>query len=161
MAWDRTITPPLPHSLSFIHCAVGAVTFLLSDNNSTRTVDNLGQKVKMASQPLTLHITWHFPPEQVPKFYEVLRPLHEQIKQEKECLYFNVYEIAQQPGVVRLVEIWDCDMKWMVDVSSLSTLIKENESLINGYRCNLRKIITGSFLGRQRKLRYSRRRLKL
>ncbi|KAH8779741.1 hypothetical protein F5882DRAFT_358357 [Hyaloscypha sp. PMI_1271] len=72
----------------------------------------------MTSQPLTLHITWHFAPNHVPTFYEALRPLHEQIVQEKECLYFNVYEIAQQPGVVRLVEIWDCDMKWMAEVQS-------------------------------------------
>jgi quinol monooxygenase YgiN len=79
----------------------------------------------MTSKPLTLHITWHFPPEQVPTFYEVLRPLHERIKEEKECLYFNVYEIAQQPGVVRLVEIWDCDMKWMVEVSSLCNFKNE------------------------------------
>jgi hypothetical protein len=70
----------------------------------------------MASQPLTLHITWHFAPENVATFYEVLRPLHENLVKENECLYFNVYEIAQQPGVVRLVEIWDCDMKWMAEV---------------------------------------------
>lgn len=70
----------------------------------------------MTSQPLTLHITWHFPPEKVPAFYEALRPVHERLVAEKECLYFNVYEIAQQPGVVRLVKIWDCDMKYMAEV---------------------------------------------
>ncbi|PMD24318.1 hypothetical protein NA56DRAFT_643551 [Hyaloscypha hepaticicola] len=72
----------------------------------------------MVSEPLTLHITWHFAPEDVATFYEVLRPLHENLVKEKECLYFNVYEIAQQPGIVRLVEIWDCDMKWMAEVQS-------------------------------------------
>lgn len=40
--------------------------------------------------------------------------------QEKECLYFNVFEIAHQPGVVRLVEIWDGDMKWMAEVRASS-----------------------------------------
>jgi len=74
----------------------------------------------MVSQPLTLHITWHFAPEHVATFYEALRPLHENLVKENECLYFNVYEIAQQPGVVRLVEIWDCDMKWMAEVSFLA-----------------------------------------
>lgn len=72
----------------------------------------------MASQPLTLHITWHFAPEDVPIFYEALRPVSEKLVQEKECLYFNVFEIYQQPGVVRLVEIWDGDMKWMAEVGA-------------------------------------------
>jgi hypothetical protein len=65
---------------------------------------------------LTLHITWKFPPDQVFAFYDALRPLQEKLIQEKECLYFNVYEVGQDSGVVRLVEIWDCDMKWMVNV---------------------------------------------
>ena len=66
--------------------------------------------------PLTLHITWKFPPEQVSAFYDALRPLQEKLVQEAECLYFNVYEVGQDAGIVRLVEIWDCDMKWMVNV---------------------------------------------
>jgi hypothetical protein len=81
----------------------------------------------MSSQPLTLHITWHFAPNHVPTFYEALRPLHEKLVQEKECLYFNVYEIAQQPGVVRLVEIWDCDMKWMAEVRARSGVEETDE----------------------------------
>jgi len=68
--------------------------------------------------PLTLHITWKFPPDQVSAFYDALRPLQEKLVQEKECLCFNIYEVGQDSGVVRLVEIWDCDMKWMANVQS-------------------------------------------
>jgi quinol monooxygenase YgiN len=65
---------------------------------------------------LTLHITWKFLPDEVTAFYDVLRPLQEKLIQEKECLYFNVYEVGQDSGIVRLIEIWDCDMKWMANV---------------------------------------------
>jgi hypothetical protein len=80
---------------------------------------------------LTLHITWKFPPEQVSAFYDALRPLQEKLIQEKECLYFNVYEVGQDTGVVRLVEIWDCDMKWMVNVRLNFCLVPFSVFLIN------------------------------
>jgi len=70
----------------------------------------------MADHPLTIHITWIFPPEQVAEFFEALYPLKEKLVQEDECLYFNVFETQGQPGVVRLVEMWDCEIKWMVEV---------------------------------------------
>lgn len=118
----------------------------------------------MTSQPLTLHITWHFPPDQVSTFYDALRPLHEKLVLEKECLYMNVYEIAQQPGVVRLVEIWDCDMKWMVEVSSFVCEVgREDGTGVGLTRCrfSLRKTIMHRFLRLRRALRCSRRRLRL
>lgn len=114
----------------------------------------------MVSQPLTLHITWHFAPEDVAIFYEVLRPLHDNLVKEKECLYFNVYEIAQQPGVVRLVEIWDCDMKWMAEVR-FSALVLSWRTKLMEYRSNRRRIIMRLSLKQQRKLRSSPRRLRL
>ncbi len=114
----------------------------------------------MVSQPLTLHITWHFAPEDVTTFYEVLRPLHENLVKERECLYFNVYEIAHQPGVLRLVEIWDCDMKWMDEVGSLALDLSWRTTLMQ-YRSNRKRIIMRLFLKQQRKLRSSPRRLRL
>jgi hypothetical protein len=95
----------------------------------------------MVSQPLTLHITWHFAPEHVATFYEALRPLHENLVKENECLYFNVYEIAQQPGAVRLVEIWDCDMKWMAEVSFLALVWRLSRIKLMICRSNRRRII--------------------
>ena len=71
----------------------------------------------MATKTFTMHITWRFSPENVPTFYIALRALHAKLVQEKECLSFDVYEVEHQPGVIRLVEVWDCDMKWMMEVS--------------------------------------------
>jgi quinol monooxygenase YgiN len=70
----------------------------------------------MSKQPLTLHTTWVIDPEQISKFYEALRPLHRMLVGEKECVYFNVFEVQGKPGTVRLVQIWDGDMHWMVEV---------------------------------------------
>jgi hypothetical protein len=114
----------------------------------------------MVSEPLTLHITWQFAPEDVATFYEVLRPLHENLVKEKECLYFNVYEIAQQPGIVRLVEMWDCDMKWMAEVGFLALILSWRTKLME-YRSNRRRIIMRLSLKQQKKLRSSLRRLRL
>lgn len=83
----------------------------------------------MSKQPLTLHITCHFAPDDVPKFFDVLRPLCEKLVQEKECMYLNVFEIHGKPGVIRLVEIWDCDMEWMVQVAFLD-LLRLNEAML-------------------------------
>lgn len=60
-----------------------------------------------------------------------MRPLQEKLIQEKDCLYFNVYEVGQDAGVARLVEIWDCDMKWMVNVRFNFCLVPFSVFLIN------------------------------
>ncbi|KAF8849541.1 hypothetical protein BDZ45DRAFT_663038 [Acephala macrosclerotiorum] len=72
----------------------------------------------LSDEPLTIHITWVFPPEHIAKFFEALHPLKEKLIQEDECLFFNVFEIQGQPRVIRMVEMWDCDMDFMVDVQS-------------------------------------------
>ncbi|KUJ17633.1 uncharacterized protein LY89DRAFT_58502 [Mollisia scopiformis] len=69
-------------------------------------------------QPLTIHITWIIPPSHVSQFYDALYPLKEKLVLEDECLYFNVFAIQGKPGFMRLVEMWDCDMEWMVEVQS-------------------------------------------
>ncbi|KAE8446520.1 hypothetical protein EG329_011852 [Mollisiaceae sp. DMI_Dod_QoI] len=79
----------------------------------------------MADQPLTIHITWVFPPELVAEFFEALYPLKEKLVQEDECLYFNVFETQGKPGVVRLVEMWDCEIEWMVEVQSKKEYYRE------------------------------------
>lgn len=83
----------------------------------------------LSDEPLTIHITWVFPPEHIAKFFEALHPLKEKLIQEDECLFFNVFEIQGQPGVIRMVEMWDCDMDFMVDVRkrNLGTLMSVPE----------------------------------
>ncbi|KAF2423199.1 hypothetical protein EJ08DRAFT_652891 [Tothia fuscella] len=68
--------------------------------------------------PLTVHVTITIDPSNLPTFYSALKTLSEKLKQEPECLYLNVFEIAQSPGVVRLVEMWDADVEWMMNVQS-------------------------------------------
>src|SRR6187402_3083485 len=83
------------------------------------TTDQIKPSIResiMAIEPLTIHITWIFPPGQLSKFYDALYPLKEKLILEDECVYFNAFAIHGKPGFVRMVEIWDCDMDWMVEV---------------------------------------------
>lgn len=66
-----------------------------------------------APPPLTVHVTCKIDPSKMAEFYALTHPLHEKLSQEEKCLYMNVYEILGKPGVVRLVEVWDCDLEWM------------------------------------------------
>jgi quinol monooxygenase YgiN len=66
--------------------------------------------------PLNFNVTWKFHPAQVSAFYNALRPMQAKLINEKKCLYFNVFEVGPDKGVVRVVETWDCDMKWIADV---------------------------------------------
>jgi quinol monooxygenase YgiN len=71
----------------------------------------------MSSPTLTLHVTWTVPPAQLPAFYSILHTFFEHLVQEEACLYFNVFEIAGHPGVIRFVEIFKGDIAWLREVS--------------------------------------------
>lgn len=66
---------------------------------------------------LRIHVTWTIPVENLPEFYAILRTLFEHLIQEKECIYFNAFEIRGQPGVIRLVEVFDGDEAWLKEVT--------------------------------------------
>lgn len=65
--------------------------------------------------PITLHITWQLKPSTTPKFLELVQALIAHVKQEPECLYFNVFHVSEfgpKPGgghgdTIKLVEMWD------------------------------------------------------
>lgn len=65
----------------------------------------------------TIHITFTFPRESLPKFYVALKKLQEHVIAEPDCVYFNCFELPKQAGVVRIVEIWSQDKKWRKEVS--------------------------------------------
>jgi quinol monooxygenase YgiN len=73
----------------------------------------------MTSQ-ITLHITIPLPPSSLNTYYTALKPVYDNLIQEPKCVYFNIFELVGQPGVVRLVEIWDADIEWMKEVSFCS-----------------------------------------
>ena len=70
----------------------------------------------MATKPITLHITWRLKPDSENAFFEALKPVYEEITKQEELQYFNVFKMPRQPNVFRLVEIWNADMDWIVNV---------------------------------------------
>jgi quinol monooxygenase YgiN len=65
--------------------------------------------------PITLHITWQLRPSTTSKFLELVQALIAHVKQESECLYFNVFHVSEfgpKPAgehgdTMKLVEMWD------------------------------------------------------
>ena len=67
---------------------------------------------------LSLHVTVTVAPENVDKFLDHLRPAYEAVAAEPECTFFEVYISSDQPGVLRWVEGWSKDRKWLLEVRS-------------------------------------------
>lgn len=53
-----------------------------------------------------LHVTVHISPENVPKFFENLKPVYDTVITEPECKFFEVYQSHEDPGQIRLVQTW-------------------------------------------------------
>jgi quinol monooxygenase YgiN len=61
----------------------------------------------MAFTPgLSLHVTVHIDPANVPRFFELFKPVYEAVIAEPECRFFEVYQSPTEPGTVRWVENW-------------------------------------------------------
>jgi hypothetical protein len=70
-----------------------------------------------------MHITWHLRPGSEEAFYKALRPLYEELIKWDELAYFNVFSFPGQPGVIRITEIWKCDVNWLMNVSHALTVV--------------------------------------
>ncbi|CAI7625717.1 unnamed protein product [Penicillium pancosmium] len=67
----------------------------------------------MASTPgLSLHVTVHIDPANVPRFFELFKPVYEAVIAEPECRFFEVYQSPTDPGTVRWVENWAASTEW-------------------------------------------------
>jgi len=71
----------------------------------------------MTSKPfpgLSLEGTVTIAPENVTKFFEILRPVYENVISEPECTFFEVFIDPDQPGVIHWVEGWAKDKAWLL-----------------------------------------------
>ena len=60
----------------------------------------------MSSEGISLQVTIWISPENVPKFFEALRPVYEKVIAESECTFFEIYEDPADPGRISWVENW-------------------------------------------------------
>lgn len=55
---------------------------------------------------LSLHVSVEIAPENVPKFLDYFKPVYDLVAAEPECLFFEVYQSADNPGKIHWVENW-------------------------------------------------------
>ncbi|CAF9927710.1 MAG: hypothetical protein HETSPECPRED_006653 [Heterodermia speciosa] len=63
---------------------------------------------------ISLHVTIVVAPENADKFLESLRPCFDAVTAEPECMSFQVFHDAEQPGYFRFVENWSKDKDWLI-----------------------------------------------
>jgi len=78
----------------------------------------------MATKPITIHITWRLKPGSEEAFYKALKPVYEKLTKQEQLQYFNVFKMTQQPDVYRMVEIWNADVSWIINVQSQQDFYK-------------------------------------
>lgn len=54
----------------------------------------------------SLHVTAYINPADVPRFFELYKPVYEAVIAEPECRFFEVYQSPDEPGTIRWVENW-------------------------------------------------------
>lgn len=79
----------------------------------------------MSSESTSLQITIWISPENVPKYFETLRPLYEKIIAEPECTFFEYYEDPEEPGRISWVENWYVIRSFYYLISRISLAMEE------------------------------------
>lgn len=69
------------------------------------------------SRGISGHVTITVLPENSAKFLQLSRPVFDAISSEPKCLYFEIFESAEQKGKFRIVENWAMSIGEFVQVS--------------------------------------------
>ena len=78
----------------------------------------------MTSSPgISLHVTVTVAPENADELLRLARPILDVIAAEPECLYFEVVQSKEQPGRFQIVENWNKDIDWFMNVGPLIQLM--------------------------------------
>jgi quinol monooxygenase YgiN len=65
----------------------------------------------------SLHVKITVAPENAQKFLDALKPAYDAVTAEPECIFFEVYQSEEEPGVFKFVENWNASKDWMMNVS--------------------------------------------
>lgn len=61
----------------------------------------------MASESgFSLHVTIHIDPSDLPRWFELFKPVYDAVCQEPECRFFELYQSPEEPGTLHWVEDW-------------------------------------------------------
>jgi hypothetical protein len=71
--------------------------------------------------PITIHTTWTLKPETESSFLVLLKSLREHSVAEPECIYFNVFVNLNKANSLKVVEIYNAESEWLLNVSNHET----------------------------------------
>ena len=87
----------------------------------------------------SLQVTVTIKPSDVPAFLSHFTPVFEKVVAEPECVFFEVYQSPEQPGVLRWVENWSKPVGWVMEVSPFIHLAAT--TYIHGVLLGLRRLL--------------------
>lgn len=67
---------------------------------------------------ISMHVQVTIAPSNVPRYHELMRPVFDAVVAEPECTFFEIYHDPANPGVLKWVENWTKDVKWLMEVLS-------------------------------------------
>ncbi|KAI0881783.1 uncharacterized protein GGS22DRAFT_171867 [Annulohypoxylon maeteangense] len=73
----------------------------------------------------SVHVTVHIAPENVEKFLAVFKEVFDVVAAEPDCLFFEVYRSAEEPGKISWVENWGKEMQWLMENQLTKPYYKE------------------------------------
>ncbi|GKZ82239.1 hypothetical protein AnigIFM56816_007047 [Aspergillus niger] len=69
-----------------------------------------------SSESISLQVTVHLKPEDLPKFWEAFEPTYKAVTAEPECTFFELYQAPDSPGTISWVENWSASKEWLMGV---------------------------------------------
>ncbi|KAI1090014.1 hypothetical protein F5B19DRAFT_350823 [Rostrohypoxylon terebratum] len=91
------------------------------DDNSSESANAFASPFKSTS----VHVTVHVAPENVEKFLAAFKKIFDVVAAEPECLFFEVYKSAEEPGKISWIENWGKDMQWLMENQITKPYYKE------------------------------------
>jgi len=79
-----------------------------------------------------LHTTWTVHPGTEDELLIKLVPVRQFATGQRKCQYFNAFKSADQPGVVRVVEIWDSQADYLASLNRNQAVIADFYSVADG-----------------------------
>ncbi|KAJ5146862.1 uncharacterized protein N7443_001537 [Penicillium atrosanguineum] len=80
----------------------------------------------MASESgFSLHVTIHINPSDLPRWFELFKPVYDAVCQESECRFFELYQSPGEPGTLHWVEDWTATTEWFMETQMTKEYYKE------------------------------------
>ncbi|KAI1467860.1 uncharacterized protein F4812DRAFT_459144 [Daldinia caldariorum] len=105
--------------------AAEATNIEIQEEQMHDSAATVGKMTTPSSKGFSLHVTVHIAPENVEKFLASFKPVFDVVTAEPECLFFEVYKSAEEPGKLSWVENWSKDVQWFLEHQITKPYYKE------------------------------------